>query len=482
MLRMDKAGARRRQIAAAAAMALLLGACGGGGGGGTAAGAGPAADQRASADAAPPGGGASVPAGSAQQALPNGTYTVTSDAADTVVITLPRNEDLRVGDRVRIIGQGAAPWQLAQNEQQHVRTAGMPGNVVPGATWTARTPDPQQPEQRWSGTASSASGNRVAAIANPGGLHLSDDGGATWTRTSAPTTSWTQVVMSADGSRLAAVGGGVLHLSSDGGQTWTVRGAGRTWHAVHMSDDGRRLVGVAVGAGLQVSTDGGASFTAVPGTADGDWRTVAGSSDGMRLVAVASFYGADPDAQGVYVSDNGGTTWTRRLVAGNWSFAAASADGLRMAVLDNGAYPFVSDDGGATWTQRFTYSAWSGVAVSRDGSVVALQEPRNDVYSYRGYIFLSTTGGHDPWAWTAADLNLTWRGISLSADGNRLVAADHGTPTSNGGRIYTSGGNRTTVGPQGSIGGGAGQAIEVTYQGDGRFTVSDHAGGAFRIR
>jgi hypothetical protein len=430
--------------------------------------------------------------GTSQQAAANSTYNVASSTAQTVVITLPPNDQLRQGDTVRISGQSTARWQLAQNAQQYVVTTNVPGNVAPGAVWTPREPDAAAPNQPWSGTASSASGNRIVAIANPGGVYLSVDGGATWSRTTLPSTSWTQVQMSTDGTRVTAVGDGGLHVSADGGQTWTRRAETTYWQSVHASDNGQRIAGISPGAGLLVSTDGGLTFTAAAAPTGAGWYAIAGSADGMRLVAGATPYGSVATAQGVYVSADGGLTWTRRLGnaawqadgfgPGNWQFASASADGLRMAVLDNGGLPWVSADGGGTWQQTFSYSGWSGLAVSRDGSTVVAQEPRNDAFNHRGYVFINTTGGIGNWSWSAADLNLTWRGISLSSDGNWIAAADNGLPGSTGGKIYTTSGNRTAGGTLGSITGGQAQAIEVTYQGDGRFTVTNASGGDFTIR
>jgi hypothetical protein len=288
------------------------------------------------------------------------------------------------------------------------------------------------------------------------------------------------VQMSAEGNRVAAVGAGTLYVSSDYGVTWAARTAPAAWASVHMSDDGQRITALG-GGSVYTSVDGGLTFTIVPGTANTDWRAIAGSADGMRLVAAASLYNGDATRQGVYVSTDGGATWTRRVGNGNWTFAASSADGQRMAVLDNGGTPWVSDDGGATFTSRFSYSGWSGLAISRDGGTVAAQEPRNDTYGHRGYVFISP-GGNDPWEFRAGDLNLTWRGISLSSDGNWFAGADNGVLGTAGGKIYISSGNRTAGGTIGSITGGQGQMVEVTYQGNGRFSVSNYAGGPFTIR
>lgn len=400
------------------------------------------------------------------------------------MITLPRNEDLQVGHKVRVTGQSAAQWRLAQNAHQWVVTTNLAGNVAPGATWTAREPDPASPNLKWSGTASSASGNRIAVVANPGGLYLSADGGATWTRSSAPSANWNQVVMSADGAWLAAVADGLLYTSADYGQTWTARNGNPYLTSVHMADDGQRIV--AVGSGqIHVSVNNGASFTPLTTAPNAGWLAVAGSSTGNRLLAVASIYSGDANTAGVYVSTDSGATWTRRLTPANWAFAAASGDGMRMAVLDQGGYPWVSDDGGATFTQRFGYSGWSGLAVSRDGRVVAAQEPRNDDFANRGYNFLSYDAGNN-FDWYGGPalpaLNVWWRGITLSTDGNWVTAVDNGVTGGTGGKVFTTSGNRTSGGTIGSITGGQNQTVEVTYQGGGRFTVTGQAGGAFTIR
>jgi photosystem II stability/assembly factor-like uncharacterized protein len=409
---------------------------------------------------------------------------VTAAAGETVVVTLPANAALQVGDHVRVTGQGSGRWQLTQNAGQYVVTATLPGNVAPGTVWTPRDAAPTA--QPWFASATSADGNRIAAVANPGGIHVSADGGATWTASNAPQARWAAIAMSANGSRLAAVAsGGLLYTSTDSGATWVARTTSpQPWTGVAISDDGQRIVGVQYG-NIHLSTDGGVTFTAVPGTANLDWRSVAGSADGQRWLAVASRFNDTQTGSGVYVSSNGGTTWTRRTVTGstapteNWTYAAMSQDGQRMAAIDNGGNPWISDDGGTTWTIRFSYSNWSGLAVSRDGEVVSTLEPRDDPGQHTGYVFLSPRG-NEPWEFLGE--NRWYRGVSLSADGNSIVVGDNG-PDCAGGRVYTSVGNRTSIGTFGSISGGGGQMVEVTYQGNGRFTIGTNSpGGQFTIR
>lgn len=427
------------------------------------------------------------------QAGANGSYTVTA-ASGPVVITLPASGCLVAGDRIRITGQGAATWSLAQNPQQYVVTTNLPGNRTPAdfGNWTPRTVDPAMPNQNWSANVSSASGNRIAASVFGGGIYVSQDGGASWTRSNAPAANWVAMSMAPQGDRLAAVAGnGLLYTSSDHGLSWAPRTTNpQLWTGVHMSSDGQRIAAVLADGPIQLSTDGGATFNPVAGVAPADFRAITGSSDGMRLVAVAARFGAFPTRHGVYVSQDGGATWARATMSDpsvtnndNWTFAGSSYTGGRMAVLDNGSNPWISDDGGLTWTARFSYSNWSGAAVSGDGSSVGILEPRDDENNHTGYVFLSRDGGND---WPFRGENRWYRGISLSMDGNWVVVADRGV-NGTGGLIYTSQGNRTSGGTVGSITGGQGQMVEVVYMGTdangtGRFSIGASSGGPFTIR
>jgi hypothetical protein len=279
-------------------------------------------------------------------------------------------------------------------------------------------------------------------------------------------------------------GGGSVYTSNDFGATWTATASGtRPWTGLYISENGQKIIASAIEAGLFISNDGGATFTLIAGTANMDWRAVAGSADGTRILATASRFAGTAGSEGVYVSTDGGTSFTRRATSGpdtpfgNWVFAACSSTCMRMAVLDNGGFPYVSEDGGATFQQRFGFSNWSGLAVSGDGTRVAALEPRNDTYNHTGYVFLGDGSGN----WPFLGENRWYSSVSLSNDGNWVVVTDRG-PDGSGGRLYTSQGNRTSGGTLGFIGGGQNQGVEVTYQGNGRFTVTTTGSGAFTIR
>ncbi|MCX6926004.1 MAG: sialidase family protein, partial [Verrucomicrobia bacterium] len=139
-----------------------------------------------------------------------------------------------------------------------------------------------------------------ANSADDGAIYRSADAGATWTRTSAPSNHWTSVASSADGLRLVAssapylhwdgtdwsyIGEGEIYCSADAGATWTRTSApSNSWSAVASSADGVKLVAATrpwcpLSDGLiYISSDSGVTWT--PTTApSNDWSAVASSAD-----------------------------------------------------------------------------------------------------------------------------------------------------------------------------------------------------------
>jgi photosystem II stability/assembly factor-like uncharacterized protein len=101
--------------------------------------------------------------------------------------------------------------------------------------------------------ASSADGNKwVAGFTRtdngPSPIYTSTNSGDSWTLTSAPSNSWLSVAMSADGSKIVAVGSsfgdpGPIYTSTDFGVTWTSNNVPQeSWWAVASSADGGKLV------------------------------------------------------------------------------------------------------------------------------------------------------------------------------------------------------------------------------------------------
>ena len=503
------------RLVTAFALTALLAACGGGGGG-ESANPGGGAPNAAPNTSTGPGQGTSanpVPAGFepittfAKQAVANAKYfvqTIKASMTDEVVIALPTT--IAVGATVVVKGDTDIRWKLAQSAGQTIGTRALPGGTEPGLTFTPQ----QSPTQNWWFVASSASGQKLAAVANnfpglqnpnaiassSGLVWTSADAGATWTARTAPGDSpWSSIASSADGTRLAAVGVGTqIWTSGDSGVTWVPRAANLFWDSVTMSADGSRI------AAATLETNAGSgdgriyTLEQAPGAVFGAgvwiersevqmWRSIASSADGRKLVAAAHRDGATSAQPGVFTSDNYGVTWTARSTLAVSAYrVTSSADGTRLAMVERFGKIYTSADSGLTWSAGVFEGGFNSVASSADGSVlVAVQangkssvEDQAVVPGRTGKMLVSTNAGA---TWTErATPNKWWRGAAVSADGNRLVGAV------NVGQIYVSTSNRSSYGTAGSITGGQTNELSLRYLGDGLFDVTSALGTGYVTR
>jgi len=101
----------------------------------------------------------------------------------------------------------------------------------------------------------SATGEKVVAAVNGGGIYHSTDSGANWTKTDAPDASWGSIASSADGTRLVAAVGqyyaGQIYASSNSGVNWLPTSApGAVWASVALSADGNKVAASTRGGGI----------------------------------------------------------------------------------------------------------------------------------------------------------------------------------------------------------------------------------------
>ena len=153
------------------ALTALLAACGGGGGGesSNAGGAAPNGAPNTSTGSGQVASANPVPAGFepittlAKQAVANAKYfvqTIKASMTDEVVIALPTT--IAVGGTVVVRGDTDIRWKLAQSAGQTIGTRALTGGVEPGLAFSPQ----QSPTQNWWFIASSASGQKLAAVAN----------------------------------------------------------------------------------------------------------------------------------------------------------------------------------------------------------------------------------------------------------------------------------------------------------------------------
>jgi photosystem II stability/assembly factor-like uncharacterized protein len=309
----------------------------------------------------------------------------------------------------------------------------------------------------WHSTQSSAAGDVIVAGEAPGDLHVSRDGGATWTVGDTPHEQiWISVDMSRDASRIVAVAyQGNMYMSTDRGVHWTqvtssnpaVNLSNREFESVTISRDGQRIVAAVMGGGIYVSSNGGATWAAgALGGAPirGHWRAVESSADGTVVVAASGF------DENFFISTDGGLTWTMRnlnvggtIVREEWYRLAMSDDGTVIAVAGRvNSNMYITHDGGASWARAPTpVGDYTGITMSADGQVIAATMTNGESAPTVGSVQLSTNGGANFTAVAMPGTDTHWRTVAMSADGNQLVVAA-GTYTQTAGQLYTSTRNR----------------------------------------
>lgn len=467
---------RRRAAHAVLSLATAWGlaACGGGDGdtgpgpaGPDTTGAATAPLAAAQADPPPVAGPVAAPVrtervtGGPHAMTPNTRYEV--DAGEPVTLTLP--EGIERADVIQVVGLGSGRWRIALAEGQRLRTP-----EATGALWAEIGPTPGQDAKWWSAQAS-ADGTVLVAAANEGLLHVSRDGGRSWSTPLDGPRNWSAVAVSETGRKIAAtVYGGGIWVSRDYGQTWDERRPasnpqGREWVSVAMSAHGGHIAAAERNGYIEVSEDAGLGWTRRGGPPRA-WQSVAMAANGQNLAAVAS------DGS-VWTSDDIGYSWQPRIQGDyHWYRVATSADGATVAAADAGGQVWVSRDWGITWTPRFRHGPVNAIAVSADGQRIAVAVPWASGLP-DGRVHVSHDGGE---TWTPQLHDADWRGLAMTADGGLLLAAD------NPGRLWTSrGGPTRTEGPAGSLSGGPGDAITLLHLGDGVYELRAATGAGLRL-
>jgi hypothetical protein len=403
-------------------------------------------------------------------AKPNTGYIATGTS--TVVVTLPDKDQIAIGDVVRVIGDGAGGWKIAQTgSAQEVRLASLAQ-----ASWTAIGPHIN------SHTVDISSDGRILVAAEFNGpIHISTDGGLNWTaQTSASNWplsrpsgngAWAAVACSVDCSRLvAAEQGGSIYFATrsdlDGSWTWTdMRSATgqpwdapQDWTAVSSSDDGGTVAAVADGGNAYIWNGTDSNPQWIEAGHIRRWRSVTVAGDGRTAMAVGE--------NAIYIWEKATGTWTPMTApsgpssSGRFGGVASSYDGSVRVVVEDDGFIYVSINGGE-WERRESYRDWAAVASSADGKTLVAME-------YPGLAYISTDSGAS-WTVMPGDSYRWWWAVAISADGSTVAAVE------DGGHIQVAR-DRTTRGKDGYISGDASEAVELIYLGNDRFGVLSHEG------
>lgn len=262
-----------------------------------------------------------------------------------------------------------------------------------------------------------------------------------WTPTILPSGEYLSVASSADGATLlAGLYQGPIYCTTNAGfnwnpltpplpPSWPSLFGNPAWHGLACSADGRTLAAVAFTGPIWASTNSGVNWSYTEGLYFNDLQAVACSADGQKLVAVSDnvYVGSPPTPtnSGIYLSIDGGNSWTQANAPGlTWFSVASSADGNTLAVAGyaaaGGPTVYVSTNSGTTWNPADLPNAHChNIACSADGSTMIVG------VDWSSGIFASTNSG-TTWRHVEPTNAPDWC-VACSADGSTLVAgADPG--------------------------------------------------------
>lgn len=215
--------------------------------------------------------------------------------------------------------------------------------------------------------------NRLDGFVNgSGGAYTTHDGGRTWHRSGLPAAFF---------GGIAVQGGTAWAVTNPCGKgidcQWEVRSSpdgGRTWSISHSLPQGfSPLEEVAFQSGLlissvpfgdmEITTDGGSTWRSIKAPCTGNpFRGFVATPDGVELWEACMGYPSDTGDSAVkalFVSENGGRTWSLKGVAG--TAAVLPASGIAVVLVSNRRHVAlagtdrsqvsITRDGGSTWTR-----------------------------------------------------------------------------------------------------------------------------------
>lgn len=255
-----------------------------------------------------------------------------------------------------------------------------------GQTWTSR-PLPPVTARTWR-VASSASGQYLAVATFSESVQLSSDYGVTWTTSTSGSHNYYDIDISDNGQVIHAPrSSGGVRTSLDGGTTWGLYpvGSGSTVASTTASPNGQFVLANVIDRSMWRSTNSGASWTQLT-IPDITFYDMAISEDGSRIVAIGSNVPLDgtSNTRRIYVSDNGGSTWTEITAMGARYFASLtmSYDGMKLSLRaetsTNGRI-YTSTNGGLNWTEQIALGTanWSLAATNSTGSLLFITQSSN---------------------------------------------------------------------------------------------------------
>lgn len=232
------------------------------------------------------------------------------------------------------------------------------------------------------------SDSRIFYSVNGGYSYISTDGGANFTSIGAlPNSTYFTTKFAGSGTNMMAIasgGGTPVYYSTDSGDTWTA--STTPGASIYNGIAGNGSVFLATESSstlVHKSTDGGDNFDA--GTVVGSISSVAS----ITRDSVTGYYvvgGLTSSTGSVYVSTNSGASWSGGNISGSSGTIAAIAayNGVYYAGT-GGQGIYISTNGGNTWTQ-YCSSSCANSGLLPNNQV-------NDIQVKDGLLYISTESG-----------------------------------------------------------------------------------------
>lgn len=219
------------------------------------------------------------------------------------------------------------------------------------ADYMGFTADPTNPNRFYSSGHPPTGGNL--------GFQISENQGQDWKQISLPGVDFHAMAVAPSNPNVfygwPASGAQGLHVSTDGGKTWTqprMTGLGDTPFSFVVDSSNPKRVFATTRSGLYESSDSGNNWTVVPSTQDAPIVGLALLKEGDRTVMIG--YQVFKSAPGIYRSTDNGKTWQPWGAGTNGTILylaiAPRNPQILYAVNENNAV-FQSQDGGKTWRE-----------------------------------------------------------------------------------------------------------------------------------